>query len=84
MSRSRTDIKDELMDFAREQGLDQVYGMIDTDEGNVYRGFTICRARTLDGEVRVYGEKFILIMTMRGGTEKCDSVQEAKDFLKTL
>ena len=64
----REEILEDLVKALQEADLDQVYG-IDTglSQDKKYRWATFCRARTLDGEVRVYGPKWILFRTMKGG-----------------
>ena len=83
---AREDILEELVEVLHNKGLNEVYGIstgiADTKK---YRYATFCRARTLDGEVKVFGTKFIQIKWQRGGrwgNEVCRSVDEAKEFLE--
>lgn len=82
----REEILEELVEALREADLDQVYG-IDTglSQDKKYRYATFCRARTLDGEVRVYGPKWILFRTMIGGRKNryiCDSKELALKYIR--
>ena len=67
--------------------LDEVYGVIESKEKR-YRAVTFCRAAILDGEVRIYGENFILVRWEtairefpRRGTKKFGTVGGAISFL---
>ena len=82
----REEILEELVEALQEADLDQVYG-IDTglSQDKKYRYATFCRARTLDGEVRVYGPKWILFRTMIGGRKNryiCDSKELALKYIR--
>lgn len=84
----REDILDEVVEALQEADLDQVYG-IDTglSQDKKYRYATFCRARTLDGEVRVYSERYILFRWQKGRFIEsliCKSVKEAKEHIQTL
>ena len=82
----REEILEDLVEALQEADLDQVYG-IDTglSQDKKYRWATFCRARTLDGEVRVYGPKWILFRTMIGGRKNryiCDSKELALKYIR--
>lgn len=84
----REEILEELVEALQEADLDQVYG-IDTglSQDKKYRWATFCRARTLDGEVRVYGSKWILFRTMKGGHKDryvCNSKELALKYIKEV
>ena len=66
----REQILEDLIEALQEADLDQVYG-IDTglSQDKKYRWATFCRARTLDGEVRVYSPNWILFRTMKKWTD---------------
>jgi len=59
MSR-REEIQEELATFLQEAGLGEVYGVIAGNHGK-YRSLTFCRARHLDGEIRIYSEKYFYV-----------------------
>ena len=82
----RENILNKIVEVLHEKGMDEVYGVqtgiADTKK---YRYATFCRARTLDGEVKVFGSKFIQIKWQRGGkwgNEVLRSLDEAKEFLQ--
>ena len=82
----REQILEDLVEALQGADLDQVYG-IDTglSQDKKYRYATFCRARTLDGEVRVYGPKWILFRTMIGGRKNryiCDSKELALKYIR--
>jgi len=82
----REDIQNELANYLRELGLDEVYGVLTgkhaTKDGRSIRSVTFCRARTLDGVVEIYGPKFMTVSSNRTNTHVCRSVDEAKAYLK--
>ena len=64
----REEILEDLIEALQEADLDQVYGInTGLSQDKKYRYATFCRARTLDGEVRVYSPNWILFRTMKGG-----------------
>ena len=86
----RQETLQEIVDVLREKGLDEVYGIntgiADTKK---YRYATFCRARTLDGQVNVFGSKFIQVTWKTAnrslpaeGSEIFRSLDEAKTFIK--
>lgn len=84
----RTEIVDQIEEFLLDNGLDEVYGVLRTDEAR-YSGLTFCKARDLDGSIRVYGPKFILLeyRTRIGGLPAHDravfeSVDDTLEFLR--
>ena len=82
----REKILNKLVEVLQKKGLDEVYGIqTGLADNKKYRYATFCRARTLDGEVKVYGSKFIQIKWQRSGrwgNEVCRSLNEAKEFLE--
>ncbi|MAE81508.1 MAG: hypothetical protein CMB80_02140 [Flammeovirgaceae bacterium] len=86
---ARTEIADKLKTFLMENSLGEVYGIIEGYGPNKrYRSLTFCRARSIDGEIRIYGAKFIVISWMttynklpRMGNQKVDSVEKAIQFM---
>ena len=84
----REEILEELVEALQEADLDQVYG-IDTglSRDKKYRWATFCRARTLDGEVRVYSPNWILFRFMKGGHKDryiCGSKELALKYIEEL
>jgi hypothetical protein len=84
----RTDITDQFEEFLTDNGLDDAYGIVRT-EGSKFHGLTFCKARNLDGSVRVYGPKFILVeyRTRYGDLPNhervvFESVENAMDFIR--
>ncbi len=82
----RAELTGQIAAFLRECGLDQVYGCVEgRDPKNRYRSVTFCRARTVDGEVRVYSPGFVQVKWQdgRGGKQSVvlSSKQDALDFL---
>ena len=84
----REEIIGDLVEALQGADLDQVYG-IDTglSQDKKYRWATFCRARTLDGEVRVYSPNWILFRTMKGGHKDryvCGSKELALKHIQEL
>jgi hypothetical protein len=84
----REQILEDLVEALQGADLDQVYG-IDTglSQDKKYRWATFCRARTLDGEVRVYGPNWILFRFMKGGHKDryvCGSKELALKYIQEL
>jgi len=84
----REEILEELVEALQKADLDQVYG-IDTglSQDKKYRWAIFCRARTLDGEVRVYNPNWILFRTMKGGYKDryvCGSKELALKYIEEL
>jgi len=81
----REEILEELVEALQEADLDQVYGInTGLSQDKKYRYATFCRARTLDGEVRVYSPNWILFRTMKGGYEDryvCGSKELALKYI---
>lgn len=65
MASPREDLAQELLDICKFGGLDDSYGADmsrSTDaKGKTYWHVSFCKARYLDGVIKVYSEKFILI-----------------------
>jgi hypothetical protein len=83
----RYDMADQIARAARARGLDQVYASgIHLPEYGVrnYYSIPICRARTLDGEVRIYGRTYVTIRWNRNAPVVCRSIEEALALLDTL
>ena len=86
----REDILRELVEVLSEKGLGEVYGIIEgISADNKYRSATFCQARVTDGEVRVYGPKFIQVKWTTAnrslphqGSEIFNSVEDATNFIK--
>ena len=62
---SRQDLVDSVRETLEDLGLDDSYGITETEHGK-YAALTFCKARILDGEVRVYGPKFTYIKWITG------------------
>jgi hypothetical protein len=86
----RENILQEFVDLLSNKGLNEVYGIIEgISPDNKYRSATFCQARVTDGEVRVYGPKFIQIKWTtanrslpHNGSEIFNSVEDATNFIK--
>ena len=80
--RAALEISDTLMCL----GLDEVYGVqmeraVDK-KGKQHWSILFCKARTVDGVVRVYSDRFIMItIQQRRGAEKFTSPRDAKAWL---
>jgi len=60
--RMRTQIVDRFQTFLNTYELNEAYGVIRTGgESGKFEELTFCKARVLDGTVKVYGPKFILV-----------------------
>ena len=57
----RQEIMNEISDFVSNNRLAGVYSGSGLSEDKRYRYILLSRPRVLDGEVRVYGEKFLLV-----------------------
>lgn len=57
-------VAERLAEVARECKLDQVYagGYEPPSEGKNYYSILLCRAESVDGSIRVYGQSFITIV----------------------
>lgn len=77
----------QLMDTITCAGLDQVYGGTmerGTEKGKTFWVLTFCRARTLDGVIRVYSPNFIQIKYSQGGRKVSEifrSTHDAQSYL---
>jgi hypothetical protein len=83
----RYDMAEQIAFAVRARGLDQVYASgIHLPEYGVrnYYSVPICRARTLDGEVRVYGRTYITLRWNNNIPAVCHSLEEALALLGTL
>jgi hypothetical protein len=93
MPSPREELAQELLDVCIFGGLDEVYGAtkdkrIDA-KGKTYWSILFCKARVLDGAIKVYSEKFILIKWQTAyrdlpavGQEVFKSPLAAKQFLQ--
>ena len=84
----RTEVVDKIEEFLLENGLDEVYGVLREDEAK-YASLTFCKARDLDGSIKVYGPRFILVQyqTRIGDLPRKDSavfesVEDTLEFLR--
>jgi len=88
----REEVAQNLLDTCVCGGLDQVYGANKsraTDaKGKAYWSVSFCRARILDGEIKVYAENFIVISWQTAirdlpstGKQRFHSETAAKEFL---
>ena len=86
---SRQLIAERLADFCIKGNLNDCYGVnvtrVAPDKGKTHWSVLFCKARRLDGCIRIYGERFILVkwqgMGTREGSQICTSENEAKLFL---
>lgn len=83
---ARSDAAKKVAEFVAEHELDLVFG---GDEGykenKKYRSVTFSLPSTLDGQVRVYNEKFILVFTAGAlgmGKEAFNNVDDALAYMK--
>jgi hypothetical protein len=85
---AQENIRHTLMDLE----LNQVYGILEgkgvTPNGKTYRSLTFCQAETLDGEVKIFGPKFIVVRYKTAirrlpheGYEQFASVEECQKWL---
>lgn len=89
---AREDAVNEILEACGDFDLCQVYaGDTGLSEDKKYRYVTICRARNLDGEIRVYTPKYILLKfetryqnCPHKETVKFNSVEETIDFLRSV
>lgn len=92
---SRQDILNEIAEFIGDNDLAQVYGCITSAVEGKYKGAvicytaTFCKARILDGEVKVYNDKKIEVTYQTGirdlprhGKHVFDSKERAIEFLQ--
>jgi len=82
---TREEIQEKLAQLCRDLDMNQVYGVLtglETSIGKPFRFVTFCRARTLDGEIRIYGPKFIMIKSNRTNPEIFKSYDDAVAYIK--
>jgi hypothetical protein len=81
----REEVQQEIRDTLFFLGLNEVYGILESKEndnkGRSYRSLTFCRASTVDGIVRVYSPRFIMIKWNQY-QDVFRSVSEAKLYLQ--
>jgi hypothetical protein len=87
----REQVAEALMETCVFGGLTDAYGVIkarSTANGKTYWSVTFCKARDLDGVIRIYSERFILIQWKtrykslpHTGQQKFISERQAKDFM---
>jgi len=93
MSSPRQDVAQELVETIMFGGLDEVCGCNmskETDnKGKSYYSVSFCKARNLDGVVKVYSPKFVLVKWQTQyrdmspkGQEVFKNVWDAKSFLQ--
>jgi len=56
----RRELTARLETFLNDSGLNEVYGVIPNYEGKI-KTLTFCKARTLDGQINIYGLNFIQV-----------------------
>lgn len=81
----RAALQDRIAEFLQEHKLDQVYGVIRGRQGRgrgSYRSLTFCLARAVDGEIRIFGPRFILVRSNRC-EQVCRSEAEVLQHLRT-
>lgn len=93
MTSAREELANHLADTCTQLGLNEVYGVNvskDTEKGKTYYAVTFCLARILDGIIKVYSPKFILVKWQTQfrdmpfkGQEKFTSEEEAAKFIKS-
>lgn len=87
----RSEIADGFAEYFHNVNLDDSYGVnVGKGDNNKCYEVTFCKARVLDGLVKVYGPKFIVVKWMTAyrdmdhkGMEKFVSFNDAIDFIKT-
>ena len=85
----REKLQDHLEQYLKGLGLDQVYGVLTgmetTPKGQKVRTLTFCRARTLDGTVKIFSPTFFTVNTSRvRQTQVFRSLEELEEYLATL
>jgi hypothetical protein len=85
----RTEVAERIMQFARDNDIDFFGGEVSQSSDKRYYGFLIGKPRTLDGFVRVYSPKYILIQLQgplaHGGYDAVyQSEADAIEFLRLL
>jgi hypothetical protein len=92
MPSPREDVADHLVETCAFGGLNDSYGIMKskaTDKkGKTYWNVTFCKARYLDGVIKVYSERFILVKWKTAyrsmapeGQEVFKSEDAARDFI---
>ena len=92
MPSPREQIADNLAETCRFGGLDDAYGINKSKQtsskGKTYWNVTFCKARYLDGEIKVFSERFIIVSWQTAfrqlparGSEKFTSESAVKDFI---
>jgi hypothetical protein len=84
----REELMKEVLSFVERNYLASVYGGCGLSEDKKYRYILISKPRVLDGEIRIYGEKFLLLKyTARYGSLPRNDRRvftSAEDLLKYL
>jgi hypothetical protein len=92
MCSARSDLADSIASQLKAAGLDDAYGVLIGQshvKGNPYV-ISFCKSRVLDGQVTLYGPKFLLVKWQtayrdmpRDGQEKFDGVADAMAFINS-
>jgi hypothetical protein len=65
MTSPREDVAQELLETIKFGGLDEVYGASLSKEvdakGKSFYSVTFCKSRVLDGVIKVYSERFVMV-----------------------
>lgn len=81
----REEIQNDIAAFLESVELNEVYGVLtgieEIQHSRKIRTVTFCRARTLDGVVRIYSPEFIKVDTNRDSAI-FDSAENAKAWIK--
>lgn len=96
MTSPREQIQNDLVDFLNEGNWTAPYGILTglqaTKNGGKYRSITFGRARSLDAEICIFGESYILLKwqgslggqnSRNGNSAVFHSPAELKEFLRT-
>lgn len=88
MKISSQEIQSTIANWAGTWGFDAPYGILTgastSKSGKPYKSVTFGRRRTLDVEVQIYNQNFIVVRTNRHGNMSFNSYTEAQKFLDTL
>ena len=83
---ARSEAAERIVGFVHENGLDRVFGGdMGYGAGKKYRSILFDRPRTLDGSVRVYSPKFILVRSagpLGDGQHAFESVENTLAYMK--
>lgn len=84
----REEIQNRFVEWFVDNELAEVYGAL-TGQQKQYRSVTFCKSAILNGEVRIYSPKWILVTwdttiksLSENGKKKFNNEEDAKEFIK--